>query len=511
MDLTFVSHFTARPVPAINFKQYLSAWKDGVKSMSEVDIIEASRRYMASDGEYSDYTVEGVCYDNDSDYKALGFYGTLLLANNQVVKTHMVMHLGKEEFQGEIYVTFMNFPLDKPFERRFFSLWTILNKNMFKECTPFQWAPTSVPNISLEKSQLEWILKVITRQSKHSYVNTLAARWKFASAGDSSAESTKESTIETTTSSEPIAIETAADVPEVVPAAVENASVGATNAPAADTIIPADQIAKLQEQLDEYKSENEKLSEINEQLASAYRELKKDKKSLVQNIEDQKKRLKVLKKRVESAEARAKESINGDVKEFCDYFDKEQERLENECTEKDRLIEKLQQDLDTANGKITSLKGRLNKQSSDKGISGLLAAPEFETEKYEDEFGIAIFSALHKAIEKTPTKNNSPHTRCIDVWQAIIDANPDLEKAFGQFCDNKDALKNAIVSGELDKKKHLLNPFNLTYGKHTNCHGKITFGSDERYIASTASTASETAAGFSNCAKDLRNTFLYPT
>lgn len=485
MNLTFVSHFTAHPVPAITFKQYLSTWKEDVIRMSEVDVTEATHKYMASDGAYSDYAVEGVCKgDDDSDYKALGF-------------------------DGEIYVTFINFPPDKPFERRFFSLWAILNEKMFKECTPFQWTPAPAPKVLLEDSQLTWIQKLITWQNKVPYINTLAARRKFAHVVESTPCEIQESTIEA-------AVDTAPNPIDELPA--ENPTAETTAVPIADAV-PVDpaaqispaQIAKLQEQLEEYKSDYDELSEKIEQLTSANRELKKDRKLLCQNVEDQKKRLKALKKRAESAEARAKEAVSGETKEFCEYFDKERERLENECTKKDQLIEKLQQELETANGKITSLKGRLNKQSSGNGISGLLAAPESETEKYEDEFGIAIFSALHKAIEKTPTKNNSPHTRCIDVWQAIIDANPDLKKAFEQFCDDKDALKNAMVSGELDKKKHLLNPFNLIYGKHTNCHGKITFGSDERYIASTASTASETAAGFSNSAKDLRNTFLYPT
>lgn len=514
MNLTFVSHFTAHPVPATSFEQYLSTWKEDVIRMSKVDVIEATHKYMASDGAYSDYAVEGVCKgDDDSDYKALGFDGTQLLGDNQVVKTRMVMHLGKEEFHGEIYVTFINFPQDKPFERRFFSLWAILNEKMFKECTPFQWTPAPAPKVLLEDSQLTWIQKMITWQNKAPYINTLAARRKFAHIVESTPCEIQETTIEAAVDTE---VDTAPNPIDELPA--ENPTAESAAVPIADAApvdpaaqISPTQIAKLQEQLEEYKSDYDELSEKIEQLTSANRELKKDRKLLCQNIEDQKKRLKALKKRAESAEARAKEAVNGETKEFCEYFDKERERLENECTKKDQLIEKLQQELETANGKITSLKGRLNKQSSGNGISGLLAAPESETEKYEDEFGIAIFSALHKAIEKTPTKNNSPHTRCIDVWQAIIDANPDLEKAFEQFCDNKDALKNAMVSGELEKKKHLLNPFNLIYGKHTNCHGKITFGSDERYIASTASTASETAAGFSNSAKDLRNTFLFPT
>ncbi len=473
--------------------------------MSEVDVTEAMRRFITSDGDYCDFLVEGIDKgdSDDSDYKALGFDGTQLLADNRVVKTHMTMRLGKEEFQGEIYVTFVNFPPGKPFERRFFSLWTILNREMFKESTPLQWTPAPAPKVLLENSQLGWMLKVITWQNGNPYVNTRAARRKFAT-----------TPVEDRQADEPAAdtaTETAPIIPEATATATAESETVCENASANVAEDPAALIASLQEQLEECKSDYEELSEKNDQLVAANRELKKDKKLLAQNVEVQKSRLKALKKRAESAEARAREATNGDVREFCEYFDKERKRLETEGEEKDERIRSLQQELDLAMGEIASLKGRLNKQSSGNGISGLLAAPDNETEKYADEFGIAILSALHKAIEKTPTKNNSPHTRCIDVWQAIINANADLEKAFEQFCDDKEALKNAIVCGELDKKKHLLSPFNLTYGKHNNCHGKITFGSDERYIASTASTASETAAGFSNCAKDLRNTFLFPT
>lgn len=510
MDLTFVSHFTAHPVPATSFEQYLSAWKEGVKRMSGVDVTEASRRYLASDGEYSDYAVEGVCKgNNDSDYKALGFDGTLLLAGDQVVKTNMVLHLDKEEFQGEIYVTLINFPLDKPFERRFFSLWTILNEKMFKECTPFRWTPAPAPKILLENSQRRWIVKLINLQNKSPYINTWIARQKFAHIVESTPCEIQETTIEAAVDTE---VDTAPnpidELPTAEPAAVPIADAVPVD-PAAQ--ISPTQIAKLQEQLEKYKSENEELSEKNEQLTNINRDLKKNQKTYIQNIEEQKKRLRVLKKRADSAEARAKEAARGDVKEFCEHFDQELERLETEATEKDERINQLTLDLDTANGKITSLKGRLNKQNMGNGIYGLLAAPENEGEKYENEFGIAILSALHKAIDKTPTKNNSPHTRSIDVWQAIIDANPDLEKAFEQYCNDTKALKNATVGGELDKKKHLLKPFNLDFNDHHNNHGRISFGSDDRYIASTASTASETASGFSNCAKDLRNTFLFPT
>ena len=497
MTLTLVSHFTARPTTADVLKQCLLSWEDGVRRLSDISIVEAAQRFISSDGDLSSPCAEGIISDKfiHGSRKMLGllFEGTLLLQGDCAVKTKMVMRFGDSEFTGEIYVTMLNFPQGKPIEKKFFSLWSILYGNIIKESTPFTWT-SSAPRILLDQTPLHWILRIINYQRKFLHVDTMEVRSAenaVTEAVNKAAPNAETAVIETSTNVE-------ADSPE------------AESSTATESETSQD-IAKLQEQLEKYKSENEELSEKNEQLTNINRDLKKNQKTYIQNIEEQKKRLRVLKKRADSAEARAKEAARGDVKEFCEHFDQELERLETEATEKNERINQLTLDLDTANGKITSLKGRLNKQNMGNGIYGLLAAPENEGEKYENEFGIAILSALHKAIDKTPTKNNSPHTRSIDVWQAIIDANPDLEKAFEQYCNDTKALKNATVGGELDKKKHLLKPFNLDFNDHHNNHGRISFGSDDRYIASTASTASETASGFSNCAKDLRNTFLFPT
>lgn len=517
MDLTFVSHFTARPVTAGVFKQHLLDWHEGVKQLSGISVVEAAQRFITSEGDLSEPSIEGIGNGEGDDKSekllGFGFEGTLLLQDDCAVKTRMIVRFGESEFAGEIYVTTMNFPLKQPVEKRFFSLWSILYGNVIKESTPFMWTPVAAPRILMEETPLHIIVKIINFKQKNFYVDTMEARRNFLSGKSMNAEDEEPITAPTTTeitantensSPEAEPQKNAEQAPESTPD-TENA---AQAEPASET---APKIAEFQELLEKYKSENEELSEKNEQLTSINRELRKMQKTYLQNIEDQKNRLKVLKKRAESAETRAKEAASGDVKEFCDYFDKERERLEMESAEKEQIIEKLRIDLDMANGMVTTLKGRLNKQNMGNGIYGLLAAPEDEAEKYENEFGIALLSALHKAIDKTPTKNNSPHTRSIDVWQAIIDANPDLEKNFEQYCDDTIALKNAIVGGELDKKKYLLKPFNLDFNDHSNNHGRISFGNDDRYIASTASTASETACGFSNCAKDLRNTFLFPT
>ena len=520
MDYTFVSCFTARPVPINVLYDHLATWEDYARKTPGVDYTEATRKFIVTEGDYSSCVIERIFGEEDeSNPRVFGFEGTQLLADDCTVKTRLIARMDDEKIQGEIYVTIVNLAPDKPLEKRFFSLWNILNERIITECSPFLWTPLPAPKILLDNNQLIWFLRVINRRPSFSYVDTREAREKFMpkakTLGEISAETTQDAACENERVAADDAAEVAAEIVEESPAeatdaAIENVAVKAeeTNADAAE---PTALIAELKMQLEGLKSENEDLSEKNEQLVSSIRKLKTERKTLGKNVEDQKNRIRVLKKRVEQAEARAKDAVSGDMDEFCEYFDRERERLEEEGEQKDARIEELERELDVAKGKITSLKGRLNKQNSGNGVSGLLAPPEGESEKYENEFGIAVFSALHKAIEKTPTKNNSPHARSIDVWQAIIDANPDLERAYEEFCDNKDALKNAIVAGELEKKKHLLKPFNLDFDRHTNCHPKITFGSDPRYLASAASTASETGAGFSNCAKDLRNTFLFPT
>lgn len=271
-----------------------------------------------------------------------------------------------------------------------------------------------------------------------------------------------------------------------------------------------ERIKQLEESLEEASSENTALSEQLEESQRMIRTLGNEKKAQRKTIKELQDKNDRLKKRMKQADKRANMNADEKFTKFCEDFDKENEELQLACRSAKAECEDLKQKLRDAEGKVVSLKGRLAKVSSGQ-TSGLLNAPN-ENEKFENEFGIAIFSALHKAIEKTPSKSNSYGNRPIDAWKAIIQANPDMECAYQNYKDTKDQLMDAMKSNDLERNFHLLTPLGMTYSIHTNNHWKLTFiDGDRRYKATHASTPSETASGPSNSAKDLKNAFLYPT
>lgn len=266
----------------------------------------------------------------------------------------------------------------------------------------------------------------------------------------------------------------------------------------------------LAEQLEESASENEAMAEQLEECRQQLHELQESRKKQNRTIGEQKDKIERLKNRLKQADKRANMNADEKFSAFCEDFDQENEKLRSEIRSVKVERDELQQKLQEAEGKVVSLKGRLGKASS--GISGGLLNLPSEEEKFDSEFGIALFSALHKAIEKTPNKTNSFGNRSIDMWKAFIKANPDMEQAFQNYKEIKEQLMIAMKGDQLDRNLHLLAPLGMKFSTHTNCHGKITFkDDDQRYKASTASTASETASGPSNSAKDLKNAFLYPT
>jgi len=184
-------------------------------------------------------------------------------------------------------------------------------------------------------------------------------------------------------------------------------------------------IKELEESLEETLCENNALSDRLEESQRLNREQQNGKKTLIKSNNELKDKIDRLKKRMKQADKRANMNADEKFTKFCEDFDKENDELR---------------------------------------------APS-ENEKFEDEFVIAIFSAIHKAIEKTPSKSN------------------DLERNLDLFA-----------------------PLGMKYSSHTNNHWKFNFADgDRRYNATHASTPSETSSGPSNSAKDLKNAFLYPT
>lgn len=293
------------------------------------------------------------------------------------------------------------------------------------------------------------------------------------------------------------------------------------NVQSEDEAVPSDYYKLLAEnrrqknRIDDLLQSNENLDDLLDDEKRKVRNLERDLAKARENLESEKEKNVRLRKKISVAEANARLSADEQFNAFCKEFDCENTELKAENEKLKTRVGELERQAQIDQGKIVSLKGRLGKLEGSAGtgdLGGLLSAPENEQEKFDGEFGIALFSALHKAIEKTPTKTVCHGKRAIDVWKAIVEANPDVEAAFRRYSADRDALLTAMKGNQLDKNKHLLKPLGLDFSTHTNNHGDITFGDgDRRYTVSSASTASETKSGPSNCANDLKNALLYPT
>lgn len=223
-------------------------------------------------------------------------------------------------------------------------------------------------------------------------------------------------------------------------------------------------------------------------------------------IEDLQKRLGKLKQSKENAIAQK----DIEISEIQKVADEIVSSIESSNMELQNENSQFNQQLQNASWHIQSLQDQvesLRRRSSGNGI--LLEPPE--TQKFNSEFEIAIMSALHFAKKNIPIKANSFSIRSRDFWDAIIRANPAAEKNYQIYSQNVQYLQTAIRKNSFWKSQNLLAPLGLKCEQYANNHGKIRFmDGDERYSGTVASTPSETLAGPSNCADELRNAFFYP-
>ena len=230
-------------------------------------------------------------------------------------------------------------------------------------------------------------------------------------------------------------------------------------------------------------------------------EYKQKNKGLQQEIHELKKQIALQKTSHENEIKKIEQKAKEEKDDYCKTFDPEIKKLKEEN-------QQLYNDKATLEGKLKNVKGKLGK--SNINTEGITLAYPAEEEKYDQEYTIAIMSALHAALASAGKKTGSQHIRSRDVWQAFISANPEFQKTFGEYGQRVTALLNAMKSNDFDISDKRLKFFNIESGTHTNNHGKIEFRNDERYQACTASTPSETASGPSNFASYFKNAFLFP-
>ena len=196
-----------------------------------------------------------------------------------------------------------------------------------------------------------------------------------------------------------------------------------------------------------------------------------------------------------------RDSANENLESFIATFDDENkglktdiERLETELKDVKQQLQEAQNARDAAEANMRALKQKT-------GPCFALNVPH-EPEKYDNEYLIHIVCALKIALPKGKGKNASNKQRNLDVWQAILDANPDAVKKYDQYCTDKEELIALAKKERLKSPKgqKLLKKFNLAYSKKQNNHGDIGYENDDRYKATESSSGSDSGSGGENCA-----------
>ena len=184
---------------------------------------------------------------------------------------------------------------------------------------------------------------------------------------------------------------------------------------------------------------------------------------------------------------------------FVAAFDDENKELKSNIERLQKEVKELKQQLLDEKNAREAAESNIKALKLKTGPSFALNVPS-EPEKYDDEYVNHIICALKMALPKGKGKNASNKQRNLDVWQAILDANPDAVKRYDQYCSEKDELVALAKREELKtpKGQRLLKKFNLVFSKKQNNHGDIGYEKDDRYKAAESSSGSDSGSGGEN-------------
>ena len=200
-------------------------------------------------------------------------------------------------------------------------------------------------------------------------------------------------------------------------------------------------------------------------------------------------------KNLEKERDAAKDELNT----YLGQFDDENKELKsNNDSLQDQVKNLKQQLLDEKNAREAA-ENNIKALKLKTGPSFALSIPT-EPEKYDNEYVNHIICALKMALPKGKGKNSSNRQRNLDVWQAILDANPDAIRKYEQYCDDRDEIVALAKQENLNSTKgqKLLKRFGLEFSKKGNNHGKICYKDDDRYIATESSSGSDSKSGGEN-------------
>ncbi|MCQ2053929.1 MAG: hypothetical protein MJY82_01395 [Fibrobacter sp.] len=186
--------------------------------------------------------------------------------------------------------------------------------------------------------------------------------------------------------------------------------------------------------------------------------------------------------------------------------------IENDARIKaqDEEIAQLKEDLFNEQTANAVLKSSVDSLKNQEGRFIPLLLPN-EDEMYQDEYICHLVSLLQRGAANTPKTSNSPRIRAKDILENILAANSESVKKYEAMKRNRAALEGVARKEALKSDgTKVMKPFGLDFVTKGNNHGKISFikDSQERYLASEASTGSDVRGG-KNEAADLVKAFLW--
>lgn len=227
-------------------------------------------------------------------------------------------------------------------------------------------------------------------------------------------------------------------------------------------------------------------------------------KGLIAEKNTGKKRIAALKNQLENSKVE-KEKLKSDSDTFAalaESYDEELKRTKEE-------LARNRKELCDRKSTIDSLNQKLQKKSETQRTI-LLAIPD-EPEMFPNEFICHLVSFLKLSQRQIPISKNSSKSRSKFILEELLNANSKYQKIYEELSTKKERLLSAANEQNLNKHLDLLRDFGMQCKMKKNNHWKITFEKDpqERFMATEASTPSETKRGGKNQASEFCRSMLW--
>lgn len=204
------------------------------------------------------------------------------------------------------------------------------------------------------------------------------------------------------------------------------------------------------------------------------------------------------------AATKEKDAKEDELKSFMAAFDDENKALKKINQNLEEELVQVRAELHAAIEAKKSAEDNIKALKQKSGPTLPLLIPA-EPEKYEHEYMNHIVCALKMAAANSKGKSCSTRQRNIDVYNGILEANPEAERDYIAYIKDKEELMTFARKEDLKSAKgqKQMEKFNLEFSRKQNCHGKICYKDDDRYFATESSSSSDKSRGGLNEAAAL--------